>query len=292
MQAISLNRITQGQHGASKAVDYASVPDINIYAPEDGTIDSYGQQGVVGTENDAGLALRMYGYNGLHQFAHTEKSYVKVGQKVNRGQVIARMGWTGYVIDANGRIGTPGGRHCHWWISTSKGYVYPPNLINQPFIKSTQGGDMITTKAQLSQMYLAILERKRRGNEGEDVYLGKDSGQTFNYLMQSAERARLLARKAADQKATQNQINNLTKQVSDLTVQFTNLMKDLATSKAQNLDLARSVIDMTSQLTEKNKALDISEKEVARLRTTQGDVADKSLGELLVLAFNKLFKIK
>lgn len=151
---------------------------------------------------------------------------------------------------------------------------------------------MITTKAQLSQMYLAILERTRRGNEGEDVYLGKDSGQTFNYLMQSAERARLLARKAADQKATQNQINNLTKQVSDLTVQFTNLMKDLATSKAQNLDLARSVIDMTSQLTEKNKALDISEKEVARLRTTQGNVSDKSLGELLVLAFNKLFKIK
>ena len=87
MQAVTQNRITQGQHGTSKAVDYSASPDKTLYAPEDGVIDSYMQRGS-GTSN-AGLALRMRGANGLHQFAHTERSLVQVGQSVKRGQPIA-----------------------------------------------------------------------------------------------------------------------------------------------------------------------------------------------------------
>ena len=133
MQAVTQNRITQGQHGTSKAVDYSASPDKTLYAPEDGVIDSYMQRGS-GTSN-AGLALRMRGANGLHQFAHTERSLVKVGQSVKRGQPIAIMGYTGYTIPSG-----PAGAHVHWWIQRSNGtYVYPPSIINEAFIK---GGDM------------------------------------------------------------------------------------------------------------------------------------------------------
>lgn len=145
MRPISPNAITQGQHGLSKAVDYAATPDSNVYAPEDGVVISYGQQGAVGTVNDAGLALRMQGANGLHQFAHTEKSYVSAGQRVAKGQAIAKMGYTGYTIPKG-----PSGAHCHWWINASNGYVYPPSIINEPF--GSQGGSVSTTDLGLARI--------------------------------------------------------------------------------------------------------------------------------------------
>jgi len=135
VQAPTLNRITQTQHLASKAVDHADDPDPIVYATEDGTIDSYQQRGS-GT-NDAGMCLRMNGANGLHQFAHLETSYVAVGQKVVRGQKLAKMGYTGYTLPDN----VPEGAHLHYWIRKPDGtYVYPPTLYKETFI----GGDMAT----------------------------------------------------------------------------------------------------------------------------------------------------
>lgn len=130
MQKPSLNRITQRQHLASKAVDYAANPDPVAYAPEDALIESYGQRGTPGTQDDAGNALRFRGATGLHQFAHLEKSYVKAGDKVKRGQPLAKMGYTGYTIPKG-----PGGAHLHYWVQTPNGYVYPENLYNETFIK-------------------------------------------------------------------------------------------------------------------------------------------------------------
>lgn len=157
MQAISQNVITQGLHGASKAVDYAATPDNIIYAPEDGNIISYGQQGQPGSTNDAGLALRMQGGSGLHQFAHTERRLVEIGQLVRRGQPIAVMGHTGYTIPAGAA-----GSHCHWWILRDGAYFYPPSLINEGFIKNTKGGNEVFNNDQeVKEAYLML-----RGNEG------------------------------------------------------------------------------------------------------------------------------
>lgn len=142
------NRISQGQHGSSKAVDYSASPDPYIYAPEDLTFDSYMQRGS-GT-SDAGLALRARGAHGLHQFAHTEETYF-TGGTVKKGQRIAKMGYTGYTIPSG-----PNGRHLHWWIQTPNGYVYPPSLITEPFGGSQpQGGDNpMPTRQEIIDEYL------------------------------------------------------------------------------------------------------------------------------------------
>lgn len=182
MQSCSSNRITQGSHGTSKAVDIANDPDNIIYAPEDGTIDSYMQRGS-GT-SDAGLALRMRGATGLHQFAHTSSSLVRPGDRVKRGQPIAVMGHTGYTIPSG-----PAGAHVHWWIQTPNGYVYPPNLINEPFMK-LGGTNVVLTAADANAVYKALL--KREGDAGGiKNYTGKTLEFMLNDMVNSEEFKRI-----------------------------------------------------------------------------------------------------
>lgn len=184
MQSCSSNRITQGSHGTSKAVDLSAKPDPIGYAPEDGTIDSYMQRGS-GT-SDAGLALRMRGANGLHQFGHTDRSLVPVGAKVKRGQPIFVMGHTGYTIPSG-----PAGAHCHWWLQTPKGYVYPPNLINEPFMKLGSGGgtNVVLTAEDVKVLYRKLF--KREGDAGGiKNYTGKTLEFAINDMTGSSEYAR------------------------------------------------------------------------------------------------------
>lgn len=115
------NKVTQGQHGSTKAIDYSHNPDPIIYAPEDGVIDSYQRRG--SGKLDAGNCLRMRGKTGLHQFAHCSKSLVSTGQRVVKGQKLAIMGDTGYSF----------GVHLHYWVQTPAGYKYPPTLYTEPF---------------------------------------------------------------------------------------------------------------------------------------------------------------
>lgn len=44
---------------------------------------------------------------------HMNRIDVSVGQQVVEGQAIGLSGYTGYVVDAQGNIGTPGGAHLH-----------------------------------------------------------------------------------------------------------------------------------------------------------------------------------
>lgn len=121
------NRITQGSHGATKAIDYSDEPDPYIYAPEDCTFESFQQRG--SGVLDAGLCLRVVGKNGLHQFAHLEKTYF-TGGKAKKGQRLAKMGFTGYTQPDN----VPAGRHLHYWLRRPNGtYVYPPSVQTEPF---------------------------------------------------------------------------------------------------------------------------------------------------------------
>lgn len=130
MQTISQNVITQKQHLSSKAVDIWNEPDPIIYAPEDVKFISFGQRGTPGTQNDAGLALRVIGDTGLHQFAHCEKTILKKGT-AKRGEPIAVIGHTGYTKPPGAK-----GAHVHWWILQDDGsYVYPPSKVNQKFKK-------------------------------------------------------------------------------------------------------------------------------------------------------------
>lgn len=166
MQAPTQNAITVKAHGSSQAVDHDSAPDKTIYAPEDGTIDSYQQRG--SGKSDAGLALRMRGGTGLHQFAHTSKSLVSVGQKVKRGQPIAIMGNTGYVQAINGD-----GTHLHYWLQRPDGsYVYPPTLYTESFIKL--GGDTMSDPiTDKHKNLIRIVSSEVRGWDRGQVHSGK-----------------------------------------------------------------------------------------------------------------------
>lgn len=120
------NPITQTMHGQYNAVDYAYIPDIYVYAPEDLSWYAY-----IPNAGDAGNNLQMTGATGRHGFCHLEEIYLTPGQGAKKGEKIAKMGYTGRTDPVG-----PEGRHLHWVIFTKDGYVYPPDLITEPF-----GGD-------------------------------------------------------------------------------------------------------------------------------------------------------
>lgn len=246
MRSISKNRITQTAHGASRAVDYSASPDPYIYAPEDGIIDSYLQRG--SGMSDAGLALRMRGANGLHQFAHTETSYVRVGQRVSKGQKLAKMGYTGYTIPKG-----PAGRHVHWWISTPSGYKYPPSLVNEPF-NQPQGGSEVANRTQVDKIYRGIL--RRAGDAGGlNYYTGKDANLIVSDLSGSGEKTALDARLSQYESFYNAYVN----QIGELSTRPT---------KAQLEALGKSLADEKAKVVAAERALEEAKK-------TGGGISDE-----------------
>lgn len=127
MQRISDNDVTQGKHGAYNAVDIGPHPDPDWYAPEDVTVTEIHTK----DDNTCGKYIRLKGSTGVHTVCHNEKFYVKVGQKLSRGQKVARMGYTGYTEPDN----VPAGTHAHWILNIKGVWVYPLSKVNQKFIK-------------------------------------------------------------------------------------------------------------------------------------------------------------
>lgn len=157
MQAITKNRITQAKHGQYNAVDYSWSPDPDFYAPEDGKVT------LIDVSGDCGNRLWLDGNTGRHGFCHIEKYYVKVGQVVKRGQKLAKMGYTGLTIPKG-----PDGRHVHQVLFRSGKYVYPPDYINEGFIKLGEE-DMFKGKTA-EQHYKEAKEWKRRATNLEKAY--------------------------------------------------------------------------------------------------------------------------
>lgn len=128
MQVPTKNRVTQGRHGQYNAVDYSARDRLwrwrkTFYAPEAGKITAYGKSGQCGNR------LELTAGSNRHGFCHLEKSLVRVGQSVKRGQAIGVMGYTGYTIPSG-----VNGTHLHWVINRGGKYVYPPTLVNQSFV--------------------------------------------------------------------------------------------------------------------------------------------------------------
>lgn len=135
MRPPTSNRVTTTKHGAYSAVDYASSPDVTVYAPEDGYVMAY-----LPNNGSSGNALQIKSGNRIHSFCHLERPLVGKAQNVSKGQPIAIMGWTGLVIPAG-----PGGRHLHAVLSINGQYVYPPDHYNEPFQKGND--DMVIPDA-------------------------------------------------------------------------------------------------------------------------------------------------
>lgn len=178
MIAPTLNQISQGQHGQFNAVDYrAKDPQNNwrkeIYAPEDGQITAYVNEGNAGV----GKQIQMQGNAGRHGLAHTESMVVKVGDYVKKGQLIGYMGYTGYTVPAGVQ-----GSHLHWTIRRSDGaYVYPPSLVNED-INNFIGGDVKPTEKEIKEYFLKYLEQDPPKSQVE-YYLARDKRDLLNDIL-------------------------------------------------------------------------------------------------------------
>jgi len=96
---VTQGHVTQGYRAGHYALDIANVEQPNIWAAADGIVEvseygwngGYGNYVIVDHEN---------GYKTL--YAHNEKLFVKNGDKVSKGQVLAQMGNSGRVYGATG----------------------------------------------------------------------------------------------------------------------------------------------------------------------------------------------
>ena len=97
-----------------KGLDYSNVPYTPIYAPADGV--------VVNTYVNSGYGNFLvidHGYDIVTRYGHLTKYEVKVGQKVKRGDLIARMGNTGRST----------GTHLHYEVLVRDQHVDPALYI-------------------------------------------------------------------------------------------------------------------------------------------------------------------
>lgn len=177
MQAITQNSITQEMHGTWNAVDYSARPDPIAYAPETVTFESFNPN-----NGDCGRSLYVKGPTGRHGFCHLEGDpFIKPNQTFQRGQPLFKMGYTGKTIP-------PGenGRHAHWILNKNGVWIYPPSLINEPFIK--QGGDMPTKvdDGNISLLYVSVLHRHPTQAD-KDARRGQDYIKAQDELYQSKE---------------------------------------------------------------------------------------------------------
>lgn len=216
MQSIVSNpagQQSQGMHGSYNAVDYVpTASDPYYYAPEDGTVTL-----VDNTDDDScGKRLRIKGATGEHGFCHNDTIYVKVGQNVKRGHKLAKMGYTGYTQDAQGRDNTPGGTHVHWILNINGVWVYPPSKVNQSFVKlGTEGADDMTNKGDVINLFVHLLGREPDA-KALKTWVGKPWGEVFKGIVHSPEyinrRARIQsALKGGSVQALKDKIINFVK---------------------------------------------------------------------------------
>jgi len=99
-----------GSRTFHNGIDIANLWGTPVYATADGTVT------VAGVAGALGQTVRIeHGYNVVTKFGHLSKLFVKVGQKVKRGDKIAAMGSTGRST----------GPHLHYQVEVKKRPVNP-----------------------------------------------------------------------------------------------------------------------------------------------------------------------
>ena len=155
IQRPTQNFISQAKHGDYNAVDYSArrhkwsiTKKPNWYAPESAKVTSIGNSG------DCGLRIELTSIDKRRRygFCHNERAYVKVGQKVVRGQLVGKMGFTGLTVPKG-----EGGRHLHQVCLSGNRYQYPPNLVNTGFRSYPKGYPKTVTVT--ATPYLNIREK-------------------------------------------------------------------------------------------------------------------------------------
>ena len=96
---VTIGTVTQGYRAGHYALDIANVNKPNIWAAADGIVETaeYGWNGGYGNYI---IIDHQNGYKTL--YAHNEQLFVSKGEKVSKGQVLAKMGNSGRVYGATG----------------------------------------------------------------------------------------------------------------------------------------------------------------------------------------------
>lgn len=132
--------ITSLYSSEHQAIDVSSFHGDNIYSIYNGTVIIASGDCIVGDlycNNTSGnyVVIQHSGINYISSYLHLDKINVKVGDKVNKGDVIGTMGNTGYVIpiptDINSKLGT----HLHFVLYKGNDYssavaINPSELFN------------------------------------------------------------------------------------------------------------------------------------------------------------------
>ena len=175
--------VSNGFSSSHMAVDIVSGFRSDVVAPVSGKVTATGQMGS-GT-NDAGLVVQIGTTVDGHRLTHLDEILVSVGQNVSQGQVVGRMGFTGYTQPDNVVAGT----HVHWVMWKDGVRVDGLNYLTNN--GGNTGGQMFQNDDEVVEAYLML--RGVRPSSAEVLgWLGQPKQRFFQAAKAEADGYRLL----------------------------------------------------------------------------------------------------
>jgi len=127
--------------------DYGLPANIPVVAGMSGTVKVFLSTAKIGRGNEVWITDGAYS----RRVCHLNRVDVQNGQQVTEGQPIGLSGFTGYVVDAQGKVGTEGGAHLHDELLINGQYVDVDKFLKEE--------DMPLTPGQLDRLIKAMLGR-------------------------------------------------------------------------------------------------------------------------------------
>lgn len=141
--------------------DYALPANTPLFAAMSGTVSVFDRSASIRTGR--GKEVSIASGNLDAKTCHMNRIDVQNGQFVKEGQQIGLSGHTGYVVDAQGKVGTPGGAHLHFEILENGKYINPAIKLKEEDMPNS--GDV-------DNIYLEFNGRKATEEE-KRVYTNK-----------------------------------------------------------------------------------------------------------------------
>lgn len=297
-QLPTAGRITQGW-GANPAyyaqfgqkghngIDIGNNTGTPVYASGDGTVtfEGWGQNNSL-MGSVAGICVIIDHGDIFTGYAHLQSTVINRGQRVGKGQLVGYMGATG----------TATGIHTHFEFigkPTNTGNGFYGRVEPNQFLT---GGTLMTPNF-IRRTYLAV--QGRNPSQGEvDFHMSNSNPESFingfgeNFLWRTME---------AQRNALQADVNRLNTEKTALTQERNQLRNDLAKEKETNAQNMVRITALTAEIASANKIIAALEAEIAlkdaRIKELESQsegkpLDDYSMGELLVAAFKKTFRIR
>lgn len=153
--------------------DYGLPANTPLYACESGRITAVYDRDA-SLKVGRGKEIRLIAGNREYRYCHLNRIDVSVGDVVEH-QPVGLSGYTGYVMDSAGRIGTPGGAHLHFEL------LIDGNYSDYEKFELTEGEDMVNTEDEAAEIIRAIFKREPTQSEIRDI-IGRPWKERIVYL--------------------------------------------------------------------------------------------------------------